>query len=122
MTKVKAIKYPHQISTRHTPHHHRQDDTWEGIRQRLKPGSGARVMVNLGQSPVGPQKYPADAAATVEALRAMHRVFAGEVSVLHIGNMVRDVAVVVGREVFGRALQGRGGGGRVADVDGALNQ
>ena len=111
MTKVKAIKYPHQISTRHTPHHHRQDDTWEGIRQRLKPGSGARVMVNLGQSPVGPQKYPADAAATVEALRAMHRVFAGEVSVLHIGNMVS--AVAVGREVFGWALmvERRGEGG-----------
>ena len=59
-----------------------QEDTWQGIKQRLKPGVGARVMVNLGQSPMGLEgraMHP-DAEATLLALKTMHRVFDGEVS------------------------------------------
>jgi len=71
-----------------------QDDTWRGIRQRLHPGGGARVMVNLGQSPKGLDGRPMhpDGVMTIRALNAMHSVFDGEVSVLHIRNMDGDEA------------------------------
>ena len=65
-----------------------QDETWLSIKQRLS-SQDARVMVNLGQSPVGVggrQMHP-DAATTIAALSSMHRVFDSQVSVLHIRNM-----------------------------------
>ena len=89
-----------------------KDDAWHCIRQRLRPGVGARVMVNLGQSPItvsadnmtiGPLEggtmtaassnsslLLSDSAMTIQALDAMLRVFDGEVNVLHIRNMDGD--------------------------------
>jgi len=66
-----------------------QVETWRSIKARLAPGTGARVMANLGQSPVGMagRGYHPDAVATLQALDAMMQVFDGQVNVLHIRNM-----------------------------------
>ncbi len=72
--------WPQELTARRLcPHQMPQESTWQGVKQRLTPGVGARVMVNLGQSPVGvgTREMHPDAATTILALQAMYNVFGG---------------------------------------------
>ncbi|GFZ17403.1 S-adenosyl-L-methionine-dependent methyltransferases superfamily protein [Actinidia rufa] len=71
----------------------RDPATWEKMRRRLR--RGGRIMVNVGGSCVEAEDGRDGREIMDETLRALNRVFRGEVSVLSLGNGMDDSSVAL---------------------------
>lgn len=69
-------------------------DTWVKMKKKLK--EGGRIMVNVGGSCVEPEDSRRDGKVIMEeTLKAMEKVFPGEVRVLNLGSRKEDSSIAV---------------------------